>query len=88
METFGAGRNKLEGMDGDGTDADINNDQVKIEIDNEEAGESSSSNNNKSNYITFKASVAPSLPIQLTQSLEQLLSKGNYVHCPNPECKV
>lgn len=90
MDTFGAGRNKPAGDGSDGTINKNSNELARIEAD--DAGEGSSSgvnghnHNNSSNNL--KSSVAPSLPIQLTHSLEQLLSKGNYVHCPNPDCKV
>lgn len=63
------------GASGDGSGAD--------------GGEGSSSNGGAGDegHHKLHQSIQPQLPIQLTQSLEVLLSKGNYVHCPNPKCK-
>lgn len=102
MDTFGAHSTKSPEADGDGADGG-ERERRKSEEEEEGGGEGSSSTGRRSSdgaeeevgesssggsRTNVRNSIPPSLPIQLTHSLEMLLSKGNYVHCPNPQCKV
>ncbi len=100
MDTFGAKATSSNGVNGNGQAADVEqangngnvhengNGSSDHANGNEQAGGQPSGSDGAPGSSNLRGSIPSMLPIQLTQSLEVLLSKGNYVHCPNPSCKV